>query len=75
MSVIQARVSDADERRYKAFAKRRGVSLSALMKTAIENEMRKEEGTLAFGIKQGKMWIAEDFDAPLPDVEAAFYGE
>lgn len=27
------------------------------------------------GMDQGKGWIADDFDAPMPEFEALFYGE
>jgi len=27
------------------------------------------------GADQGKIWIADDFDAPMPELEALFYGE
>lgn len=28
-------------------------------------------GPRRYGVGEGKVWIAEDFDAPMPDVEAA----
>lgn len=27
------------------------------------------------GIDQGKIWIADDFDSPMPELESLFYGE
>jgi hypothetical protein len=33
--------------------------------------MRPREG----GQLRGKIWIAEDFDAPDPEIEAMFYGD
>lgn len=29
----------------------------------------------SLGIDQGKIWIADDFDAPMPELEALFYGD
>ena len=28
-----------------------------------------------FGADRGKVWIADDFDAPMPEFERRFYGE
>ena len=28
-----------------------------------------------FGADRGKVWIADDFDAPMPEFERLFYGE
>ncbi len=37
----------------------------------VREEMVPREG----GQLHGKMWIAEDFDAPDPEIEKQFYGE
>jgi len=37
--------------------------------------IEKSKGKRKLGIDQGKIWIAGDFDAPSPDLEALFEGE
>ncbi len=32
-------------------------------------------GSRPMGMDEGKIWIADDFDAPLPEFEAAIYAE
>lgn len=37
--------------------------------TPLEHDMRPRQG----GQLRGQLWVAEDFDAPDPDIEALFY--
>lgn len=45
-----------------------GVPIARLVPVSVEECKR------PLGIDAGKVWIAEDFDAPLPEVEALFEG-
>ena len=37
--------------------------------------LSQSKGTIKFGSMKGKIWIADDFDGPLPDdIQAAFEG-
>ena len=46
-----------------------GVPVARLV--PIEFSTKKRE----LGTEKGKIWIADDFDAPCPEIEALFYGE
>ena len=46
---------------------RAGVPVAKLVAAGSENKSR------PMGIDEGKIWIAEDFDAPDPKLEALFY--
>jgi prevent-host-death family protein len=37
--------------------------------------IEKSEGKRKLGIDKGKIWIADDFDAPSPELEILFEGE
>jgi len=75
VAIVQARITSADEKRYRAFADLQGLSMSELIRRALENEMAGNRETLPFGCLKGKMWIADDFDASMTDFEGAFYDD
>lgn len=46
---------------------RAGVPVAKLVGVARKQEVR------PLGIARGEIWMAEDFDAPMPELEALFY--
>jgi len=46
-----------------------GVPVARLVPIELSKSRRK------LGVDKGKIWIADDFDAPLPEIEALFVGD
>jgi prevent-host-death family protein len=46
---------------------RAGVPVAKLVAAGPQNKTR------PMGMDRGRIWVAEDFDAPMPEIEALFY--
>jgi prevent-host-death family protein len=46
---------------------RAGVPVAKLVAAGSQNKTR------PMGMDRGRIWVAEDFDAPMPEIEALFY--
>jgi len=75
MPLLQTRVTQEEENKYKTYARMNGVSVSELIRRSLENEVSGSRSTIEFGCKKGDIVIANDFNSSLEDLEEAFYGE
>jgi hypothetical protein len=73
MALLQTRVTVEEERRYKAYAKSNGMSMSDLLRRSLENEVSGSHRTLKFGCRKGDIVISDDFNSPMEEFEGAFY--
>ena len=64
LSRLLQRVREGEE----VIISRAGVPVAKLVGIAHKQEVR------PLGIARGEIWMAEDFDAPMPELEALFYG-
>lgn len=74
MPVIQTRVSDQENAMLRNAAKMRGMTISRLIREAIEKDLATNLPKLTFGARKGDIWLAEDFCEPLEDIEDMIYG-
>jgi len=62
MPVLQTRVSAEELQEIKAFAQKRRMTTSALVRESVVSYITENSPAPTFGCMAGRIWIADDFD-------------
>ena len=68
MPVIQARVTDREDRIIKELAKSEGLSVSELLKVSVLGKAEKHSRSSFYGSMASGIRVSEDFDEPIDDL-------